>query len=131
MNVMAPKPIEMTEATVTLSRSDWEAHLDRLEEQSDRAAVARSMAERDRLGEAEFARLSYTMAETNRIIDDGVSRITIWRERAGVTQRALATEAGVSAGYLSEIEAGKKPGSVTALAAIAKVLRVPMEHLLG
>jgi transcriptional regulator with XRE-family HTH domain len=36
----------------------------------------------------------------------------------------------VSAGYLAEIEAGRKPGSVKALARLAKVLQVQIEDLI-
>lgn len=62
---------------------------------------------------------------------DGTSPITIWRQRRGMTQRALAGAAGISASYLAEIETGKKPGSVAALMAIAAVFGVPMEQILG
>jgi transcriptional regulator with XRE-family HTH domain len=43
---------------------------------------------------------------------------------------ALARSAGLAPSYLSEIEAGKKPGSTRALAALAKTLRVAIEDLL-
>ena len=48
-----------------------------------------------------------------------------------MTQRQLAAAALTSPSYLAEIEAGKKPGSASALARIARVLQVPMEHLVG
>ena len=60
---------------------------------------------------------------------DGQSALATWRNRAGLTQRALATAAEISPSYLAEIEAGKKPGSAAAIRAVARVLNVPMEML--
>jgi antitoxin component HigA of HigAB toxin-antitoxin module len=62
---------------------------------------------------------------------DGVSTVAIWHEKAGLTQRALAKSAEVSVTYLSEIEAGKKPGSAETLRTSTETLRVPMEVLVG
>ena len=116
----ALKPISETAETVTFRREDWLAHLDDME---DRAAVERSRADR-----AAGVAVAYTSAEMDRLLD-GVSSLTIWRERAGLSQRALATKAGIGASYLAEIEAGKKPGSVAALGALAKALGVTIERL--
>ena len=129
MTAMAPTPLSVTDTTVTLSREEWEAFLDRLEDIADEAVIAASIAERERIGDEAYRRLCYTSAEVDRMLDDGVSTVTIWREREGLTQRALATAAGISQSYLAEIEGGKKPGSLAAMAAIAKVLRIPIEHL--
>jgi transcriptional regulator with XRE-family HTH domain len=59
----------------------------------------------------------------------GESPVTVWRAHRGLKQNALAEAAGISKTYLSEIEAGKKPGSVSAMAAIARALRVGIEDL--
>ena len=48
-----------------------------------------------------------------------------------MTQRALAAATEIPAGYLSEIESGKKPGSVPVFRALAQALAVPMEELVG
>ena len=63
------------------------------------------------------------------MLDDNVSVVVIRREREGLSQRALAEKAGISPSYLAEIEAGKKPGSMAAIKALAVALRVPMEYL--
>jgi transcriptional regulator with XRE-family HTH domain len=47
-----------------------------------------------------------------------------------MTQRALAA-AAIPSGYLSEIENGKKPGSVAAYRALARTLAVSMQDLVG
>ena len=73
---------------------------------------------------------SYTAAEAKRLLA-GESPVRIWREKRGLTQRALAAAAAIPAGYLSEIEGGKKPGSVAAYRVLAKALAVPMEDLVG
>jgi hypothetical protein len=49
----------------------------------------------------------------NRILD-GESVVTVWREHRGMTQTALAKAAGLSTAYVSQIEAGKRVGTVTA-----------------
>ena len=127
MNVIVP--VAETEATVTLTRADYDALIERLENAHDQAAVDRSEAWRAAVGEEEARRLSYTAGEMRRMMLDDVSPVIIWRERAGLTQSALAQAASVSQSYLAEIEGGKKPGSAAMLRAIAQVLRVPMEHL--
>jgi transcriptional regulator with XRE-family HTH domain len=57
----------------------------------------------------------------------GAQPVRVWREHRGMTGRALAEAAHVPASYLCDIEAGRKPGSFQAMAAIAAALRVDME----
>lgn len=61
----------------------------------------------------------------------GESPVRVWREKRGMTQRALAEAASVAAGYLAEIEAGRKPGSKDALVRIADVPELSVEHLIA
>ena len=42
----------------------------------------------------------------------GESPIILWREHRGLTQQELATRAGISKPYLSQIETGKRQGTV-------------------
>jgi transcriptional regulator with XRE-family HTH domain len=60
----------------------------------------------------------------------GESPVKVWREKRGRSQRELAAAAGVGAGYLAEIETGRKPGSVVALARLGKALQVQIEDLI-
>ena len=117
--------------TVTLTRAEWEAVQTQLEDLSDRLAAKRSEERLATLGADEARRLSYTAEEARKIALDDVAPLTIWRERAGLSQRALARAAKISPSYLAEIEAGKKPGSVAALASLAAVLTVPIERLVA
>lgn len=58
------------------------------------------------------------------------SPVRVWREYRGLTQKQLADRAGLRQGYLSEIETGKKPGSVAAYRALATALDVDVDDLL-
>jgi DNA-binding XRE family transcriptional regulator len=52
------------------------------------------------------------------------SPIKILRKHLGLTQTALAKKSGISRPYLTEIETGKKDGSIRAMKALAEVLGV-------
>jgi ribosome-binding protein aMBF1 (putative translation factor) len=124
------KPLAETEQSVTLSRADFEALVNAAEDAVDIAAVRAHHAYEDRVG-WESARRSYlTGAEARRLLD-GESAVRVWREKRGMTQRALADATSIAVSYLAEIEGGKKPGSAAALCQIAKELGVPMENLVG
>lgn len=122
------KPLAETRETVTLTRADFNALLHAAEDAADLAAVEAHRANEDRVG-WETARGNYLTADEARRLLDGASAVRVWREKRGMTQRALAAAAEVAVGYLAEIEGGRKPGSAGALCRIAGVLDVPMEHL--
>lgn len=50
--------------------------------------------------------------------------LKIMRKHRGMTQAELANQAGISRPYLTEIETGKKDGSIRAMKSLAEVLRV-------
>ena len=50
------------------------------------------------------------------------SPLRAWRKRAGMSMKQLADAAGISCGYLSHIEIGRKPGTPEMRAAIARAL---------
>lgn len=58
-----------------------------------------------------------------------LSPIKIIRKFRGMTQDDLAAAAGLSRPYLTEIETGRKEGSIRSLKSIAKALNVPLERL--
>jgi len=60
---------------------------------------------------------------------DGGNPIKIWREYRGMSQHEMAENAGISVPYLSQLETNKRKGSLDALSAIAKALRVSLEHI--
>ncbi len=51
------------------------------------------------------------------------------REWRGLTQRALADAVGISQGYLSDLEKGRRRGTADRLARIAHHLGVPLDLL--
>jgi mRNA interferase RelE/StbE len=117
-----------TEDTVTISRNDWQRLQQQLDDAQDRAAVAERRAHERRIGK-EAARRDYLTAEEAIRLLAGESPVKVWRKKRGVSQRALAVEAGIGNGYLAEIETNRKPGSDDALRKLAAVLHVPPEEL--
>jgi len=53
----------------------------------------------------------------------------VWRDYRGMSAKDLASACGMSAAYLSEIENGRKEGSVTVLKKLAEALNVSLEDL--
>lgn len=60
---------------------------------------------------------------------DGSHPVKVWREYRGMTQEALAEQAGISKAYLCQIETGKRQGAVKTLKALAGVLGVALEDM--
>jgi DNA-binding XRE family transcriptional regulator len=60
----------------------------------------------------------------------GESPVKLWRIQRNLTQQELAGRAGISKPYLSQIETGKRQGTVETLRAIARALEVPPEVLI-
>lgn len=92
-------------------------------DQADIVAVERILADlaagREEMVPAEFA---------NRLIA-GENSIRVYRALRGLSARELAEKAEISAPYLSEIESGKKDGSLSAMRRIADVLKVDLDDL--
>jgi hypothetical protein len=114
--------------TVILSRTDYEALLQRLEDAEDTAAVAKQIAREEALCK-EAARADYLPAELVSRMLGGESPVRIWREHRKMTARQLAQSAELQPSYLSEIETAKKPGSFDAMARIARALKVSLDDL--
>lgn len=60
---------------------------------------------------------------------DGENPVRVWRTHRGLTARDLATQTDLSSSYISEIESGKKEGSISAMKKIAEVLHVDLDDL--
>jgi len=61
----------------------------------------------------------------------GESPVKVLRQHRGLTQRQLAERAGLNAVYLSQIENGKRTGSVETLGRIARNLDVDLDDLVA
>jgi DNA-binding transcriptional regulator YiaG len=115
------RPIAETAESVTLRRADFERLIDLTD-----ALHARAVEKAARRGETE-----YLPVDMVKRLARGEAPVRLWRERRDLSQRALAVRAGISVAYLSEIESRRKPGSVSALAALARVLNVSIEDLVA
>ena len=62
---------------------------------------------------------------------DGDNPIRVWRKYRGITQHELAERVGISVPYLSQLENGKRKGSLEVLAAITKMLRVSLDDVIS
>lgn len=60
---------------------------------------------------------------------DGENPIKVWREYRNLSQQNLAQVAEISVPYLSQIERGKRKGSVEVLSAIAQALDLALDDL--
>ena len=61
---------------------------------------------------------------------DGANPIRVWREHRGVSQAQLASMAGISASYLSQLESGKRDGTMEVLSAVSAALDVTLDDLI-
>lgn len=68
-------------------------------------------------------------AIVNRLLT-GETPLRIWREHRGLSQKALAAQAGISAGYLSQLESGRRAGRGKVLSRLAEALGVTVDDLL-
>ncbi len=70
-------------------------------------------------------------SEVMRRLVAGESPVKVWREHRGLKQAELVERLGVSKGYLSQIESGKKDGTVNLYRKISRVLEVSLDELIG
>ena len=120
----------MTEApdTVTLPRAEYEALISRVEDAEDNAAIDRLEARIEKEGFA-AATADHMPGELVARLVAGEHPIRIWRLHRGLTREALAAAAGVSPSYLTEIETGRKPGSLHAMMKLAAALRISLDDI--
>ena len=96
--------------TVTLSRAEYEALIERLVDAEDLAAVAAAEAREAALGK-EKARADYLPIELVRRLSAGEHPVRVWRAHRGLSREALAAAAGVAPSYLTEIETRRNPAA--------------------
>ena len=103
--------------TVTLTREEYEALIERTRDLEDRLAAT------DAAGDA---RVPHEVALG---IINGAGPVRAFRNHRGLTLRDLSERAGISLSYLSEIERGRKPGSVAAMTRVADALETTIDAL--
>ena len=94
-----------------------------LEESEDRAAIDRALRENE-AGET-------VPGEVVHAILDGAPSLRAWRQHRRLTLEGLATRVGVSKGYLSQIENGRKSGTLDLIRRLAAALDVTLDDLAG
>lgn len=114
--------------TVTMTRAEYEALIEAIEDAEDLAHLA-VQEERERLLGVEKARADALPVELVERLLAGESPVRVWRLHRGLTLSDLADRAGIAPSYLSEIETGRKPGSVAALGKLARALGVELDDL--
>lgn len=60
----------------------------------------------------------------------GESPVKVWRQHRGLTLAALAARTDLSEGYLSQIETGKRDGTVESFKRIAEALGLTVDDLI-
>ncbi|KPF71131.1 XRE family transcriptional regulator [Bosea sp. AAP35] len=111
------------EAFVALSRDAYDRLVEAAEDAADSAAIAR-FEQRLAADEEEFV----PSAMVDRILA-GENLVRVWREHRGLTVSALAEMAGIAQPYLSQIETGKREGTLQTMKKIADALRVKLDDL--
>lgn len=131
MGVMPPKPMRESAEEVVLSRADWEALLEAIEDAEDIAAVATARAEDAAWASAvPEGRATAFPHEVVGAELDGAHPLTAWRKYRRLTQRALAERAGVMRDLIAQIETRKTQGSIETMCRLAQALCVPMDAII-
>ena len=109
--------------TVTMPRAEFERLVALLEDAADVAAF--DVAQR-RLASGDEELLPAHLVD--RMLA-GESPVRVWRAHRGLAGKDLAAQAGISAPYLAQIEAGQREPSLTVLKALAASLGVGLDDL--
>jgi DNA-binding XRE family transcriptional regulator len=127
-----PKPKRESADEVVLARTDWEAIEEWLEQLADLAALDAAAVE-----DAAYAatlpagRQATVPLEVIEAKLTGEHPLKAWREHRGLTQQALAQNAGVGRDMIAQIETGKRAGSVATLDRLAAALALPIDALIA
>ena len=113
------------ERLVILAEAEYQALLAAAEDAGDRAAVALF---RHRLAAGEEELIPSEVVD--RLLS-GESRIRVWREHRGLSTKALADKAGLAPPYLSQIERGRREGTIETLRRIAAALDISLDDMVG
>ena len=106
---------------VAMRRGEYEALMRAAEDAADVGLLRRAATDR--------REKDYLPASLVERMIGGESAVRIWREHRSLSAVALARKADMPPSYLSEIERGRKPGSVKALRALALALDLDLDDL--
>lgn len=108
---------------VTIPREEYDRLQAAAEDLADLQSYDRAKAALA-AGEEELVPLDFV----NRMLN-GENALRVYRDLRGLTQAALAEKAGVNRVTVTEIEIGRKQGSVATLRALAHALDVTLDDL--
>ncbi|MGK9167058.1 helix-turn-helix domain-containing protein [Inquilinus limosus] len=111
------------EEMVILPRADYDRLVEAAEEHEDVAAYDEA---KRKLASGDEEMLPSSMVD--RLIG-GENAVRVWREHRGLSMQQLAEKADVSTAYISQIESGKREGTVSTLRKIADALGVALDDL--
>ena len=109
---------------VILSRKEYDQLIDAADEDGRDAETLRRSIARVKSGEEE----TFTGAEVDAFLA-AKTPLAFFRKKRGMSQDNLAKRAGITQGYLSEIEIGRKSGDVRTLRKLADALKVSLDSL--
>lgn len=112
------------ERMVVIPEAEFKALVEAAEDAADREAV-RAFRRRLAAGQEELIPAEFV----GRMLD-GESAIRVWREFRGMTAVQLAKKAGIARPYLTQMETGKREGTVETLRRVAVALRVSVDDLI-
>ena len=108
-----------SEDTITMTRKEYDALVERNSELEDRLAA---------IDANDGVRIPHEVALA---IINGKRPIVAFRNYQGVTLQELSERTGLAVSYISEIERGRKAGSTSALARIAGALGTTIDALVS
>jgi hypothetical protein len=111
-----------------LPRKEYEALAAKAAEADEDTGTARLVARARK--EIEGGGLLLPKSVVDRMAN-GENPVRVLREWRGETQMYLHFKTNLSQGYISDIESGRRVGTVAALRRIANVLDVPLDLLVG
>jgi hypothetical protein len=110
-----------------LPRKDYERRAARAAEADEDAGTVRLVAKARREIAAGAPLIPFEHVER---IANGESPIAVLRDFRDMTQAALGRASGLGQGYISDLENGRRDGTIDARGRIAKALNVPLEMIL-
>lgn len=111
------------EDLVLLPREEYERLVEAAEDLADIAAYDEA---KRRLAAGEDEMVPAAIAR--RLLGDE-HPVRVWRDHRGLTVKDLAEAALISPSYLSQIETGRREGTLETMARIARVLRIDLDDL--
>ena len=123
MNIQIISNSDEEPAFAVLPYDEYTALIERVEQLED-LRDCRNFEERLARGEEELI-----PGDVVERLVEGENPVRVWREHRGLTQEELGARTGLSGPYLSQIESGKREGTVKVFAALAKALDVDIDDL--